>query len=59
MMALLCFRQSRRSFRNRLERRKPWKPGSASLARSYLPNNFVHPLDGGYEVCMIRNKKSH
>jgi hypothetical protein len=24
----------------------------------YLQNNFVHPLDSGCEVCMIRNEKS-
>jgi hypothetical protein len=33
-------------------------PGSLSLA-FYLQKNFVHSLDDGCEVCMIRNKKSH
>jgi hypothetical protein len=31
----------------------------SSLARSNLQNNFIDSLDGGWEVCMIRIKKSH
>jgi hypothetical protein len=29
-----------------------------TCAFKYLQNNFIHPLDSGCEVCMIRNEKS-
>jgi hypothetical protein len=35
------------------------KPGSSSLARSIYKIILYPPLDDGFDVCMIRNKKSH
>jgi hypothetical protein len=40
------------------ERRTSPGPAAHHLRVQYLQNNFVHPLDSGREVCMIRNEKS-
>jgi len=53
----LCFRQSRKPFCNRPERRTP-RGSQLITCAFYLRNNFVHPLVSGCEVCMIRNEKS-